>query len=311
MAAPRSLNAATPTPAWTRGQAASSTCSKDSRIRLGQPLIGEREGRPETFTMGALGAQASPSRHCGVPTASGAKSPGAPEGGSHAHPQTDKLDRYAPPPAAGAPQHPSPSRLAPSAGPERGALGLGAGNSQAAGRGRTPWGPSPVPARLSWLGRPAGLAWAGAPTAVGCSARRVTAFCTQAGASPHACSYHLDLSQYRCQLRPAAVTVQLVLHAGRGDLCPQGTRGQARGLSPVPVGAALASGGRGAHRTHTAAAGVRAGPCPQGHFRRAVWVSPAPASRPICTGSQGCREAHDQVQSGPGQPRPPSTAPGS
>lgn len=120
------------------------------------------------------------------------------------------------PQPAGAPQHPSPSRLAPSAGPERGALGLGAGNSQAAGRGRAPWGPSPVPARLSWLGRPAGLAWAGAPTAVGCSARRVTAFCTQAGASPHACSYHLDLSQYRCQLRPAAVTVRLVLHAGRG-----------------------------------------------------------------------------------------------
>lgn len=215
------------------------------------------------------------------------------------------------PQPAGAPQHPSPSRLAPSAGPERGALGLGAGNSQAAGRGRTPWGPSPVPARLSWLGRPAGLAWAGAPTAVGCSARRVTAFCTQAGASPHACSYHLDLSQYRCQLRPAAVTVRLVLHAGRGDLCPQGTRGQARGLSPVPVGAALASGGQGVHRAHTAAAGVRTGPCPQGHFRRAVWVSPAPASRPICTGSQGCREAHDQVQSGPGQPCPPSTAPGS
>lgn len=156
------------------------------------------------------------------------------------------------PQPAGAPQHPSPSRLAPSAGPERGALGLGAGNSQATGRGRTPWGPSPVPARLSWLGRPAGLAWAGAPTAVGCSARRVTAFCTQAGASPHACSYHLDLSQYRCQLRPAAVTVRLVLHAGRGGPLSPGDAGPGQrpftGPSGGRSGLRWAGGAQGPHR---------------------------------------------------------------
>lgn len=133
MAAPRSLNAATPTPAWTRGQAASSTCSKDSRIRLGQPLIGEREGRPETFTVGALGAQASPSRHCGVPTASGAKSPGAPEGGSHAHPQTDKLDRHAPPPARGGPTAPQPQP--PGALSRPGARGPGLRGRELAGGG--------------------------------------------------------------------------------------------------------------------------------------------------------------------------------
>lgn len=63
------------------------------------------------------------------------------------------------PQPAGAPQHPSPSRLAPSAGPERGALGLGAGNSQAAGRGRTPWGR--VRSQLACPGWAAPQGWPG------------------------------------------------------------------------------------------------------------------------------------------------------
>lgn len=78
-------------------------------------------------------------------------------------PQTDKLDRHAPPPARGGPTAPQPQP--PGALSRPGARGPGLRGRELAGggSGTDTLGPSPVPARLSWLGRPAGLAWAGAP----------------------------------------------------------------------------------------------------------------------------------------------------